>query len=753
MKRLLTLILLLSGLIVQAQNPVVINQPYNFTKYLIARDSLKITHAPSLLDSSDKAITSAWIKQQTFAGVNIYNSDGTLTDNRIVNLNKKNINWIGGNNFGIEANNEFYVEDSNGTKTLESDGKGYFAITDKLSSNSTFVINKYGGLFGQNVIHGNNTITSYGGGDFQLNNGRTNAVTMKIDSTGSLICGSGTTGLKTIQVDSLGNTKIRSLQLLDTANNAFARLKYTNGHYVNYDYTTGLDSIIAYQNASSGVIDTSYNGLTTRKRLSLDSLILSNATNHKLNISDTPMMLNNYLTQINSLVTDSVYQSNQIALRLKYTDSANMLLPYAKTFQIPSLTGYLKFSDTGRLTAQIVTGGTLNKVSDSLVGIDNKKVNYTDSGRLAASWVTGGSLNKVRDSLQANINAKGTVTSVATDYGLTGGTITTTGTFKVDSTVILPLSSITLNSSGAVHLSPITFTRLGGAWSGQMTLASQSAYSVLGRASGSGTPSFVNLDSNYFNSLWYSYVRGSLSAGRGATFTSGAFGLDTTKNYTFTGVDTFKNKIYTTQTIGQFMGNSNAILQLGSTSSTNQYFAIRRVGGSTGVFTFYLGGADTSTDNGFQYLRADQSGEFRNFNGSGSGYYTTWYSGGAERMRLSTTNFNLLIGTTNDASAADKIQVNGNVNLITAGNKIKITTGSNASVGSATFASGTVTLTNTCIASTSKVFVTITTASGTTYGVYQRGTTGTSSMVINSLTNLGTLNAADNSTFDYWIIN
>lgn len=590
MKRLLTLILLLSGLIVQAQNPVVINQPYNFTKYLITRDSLKITHAPSLLDSSDKAITSAWIKQQTFAGgagVNIYNSDGTLSGNRIVNLNKNNINWIGGNNFGIEANNEFYVEDSNNTKTLYSDGLGRFTITDKLSGASTFDINKYGGLFAQNVIHGNNTITSYGGGDFQLNNGRTNAVTMKIDSngsanlangnflidsvgnvntngylslmggnagitadggvngydilngastlsvsrdaanfsnsfynysyweayssgevnlynsrtrlnvlhsdsTGAFSCGSGTTGLKTIQVDSLGNTKIRSLQLLDSADNVFARLKYTNGHYVNHDYTTGLDSIIAYQGAT----------------VTIDSTIWQ--TKYR---SDTNRV--NVYNAIASLNADSVYQAAQIALRVKYTDTATMLSPYLQSAKGVKYTDtaslvspYLRKSDTATMLANRL------KISDTLTMLDNR------------------------------------------------------------------VSSITLNSSGVLHSSPITFTRLGGAWSGQMTLASQSAYKVFWNNSNTTTmPSYNYIDTPAFGGLFNSRVQSSLTAN----------GLNASLyyNYLASGYVLSVNASSVTNTTG-----SALTIQGGAANGTSRGGALNLyggVGGSSGTGTITIG--------------------------------------------------------------------------------------------------------------------------------------------------------------------
>lgn len=65
----------------------------------------------------------------------------------------------------------------------------------------------------------------------------------------------------------------------------------------------------------------------------------------------------------------------------------------------------------------------------------NTKYGTNDTGRAATNIVTGGGLNKVADSLGGIIATKGsgTVTSVATGFGATGGTITTTGTISVDS--------------------------------------------------------------------------------------------------------------------------------------------------------------------------------------------------------------------------------------------------------------------------------------------------------------------------------
>ena len=54
------------------------------------------------------------------------------------------------------------------------------------------------------------------------------------------------------------------------------------------------------------------------------------------------------------------------------------------------------------------------------------------------------------------------------------------------------------------------------------------------------------------------------------------------------------------------------------------------------------------------------AGEFRFINGSGSGWYYTWYQNGGEGMRLSTAN-NLLIGTTTDSGY--KLDVNGSTRV------------------------------------------------------------------------------------------
>lgn len=93
---------------------------------------------------------------------------------------------------------------------------------------------------------------------------------------------------------------------------------------------------------------------------------------------------------------------------------------------VAMLTGYVRKTRLINTTAPLLGGGSL--AADLTLSID--------TGRAATKIVTGGTLNKVRDSLSALIptGGFGTVTSVATNNGtgITGGTITGTGTLAID---------------------------------------------------------------------------------------------------------------------------------------------------------------------------------------------------------------------------------------------------------------------------------------------------------------------------------
>ena len=73
-------------------------------------------------------INSRWKKLNVNAGANLYNTDGALTDNRNVDMNGKNLSFIGTGNVGIGTNNprlRLSVESSNDHKIrLQHQGSG-----------------------------------------------------------------------------------------------------------------------------------------------------------------------------------------------------------------------------------------------------------------------------------------------------------------------------------------------------------------------------------------------------------------------------------------------------------------------------------------------------------------------------------------------------------------------------------------------------------------------------------------------------
>lgn len=78
--------------------------------------------------------------------------------------------------------------------------------------------------------------------------------------------------------------------------------------------------------------------------------------------------------------------------------------------------------------------------------------------------------------------------------------------------------------------------------------------------------------------------------------------------------------------------------------------------------------------------------------------------GNSARMTLFNTG-NVSIGAGTDGG--DRLNLTGNLNLTTAGNKIKIATGTNGATGTATLSSGTVTVNTTAVTASSQIFLTV----------------------------------------------
>ena len=142
-----------------------------------------------------------------------------------------------------------------------------------------------------------------------------------------------------------------------------------------------------------------------------------------------------------------------------------------------------------------------------------------------------------------------------------------------------------------------------------------------------------------------------------------------------------------------------------------------------------------------------------NINNSGAGITTIGTGGtGATRIGNATGNTavtgSLTATTTLTATLGNITATNGNLSLATAGNKIIIATGSNASVGTSGVMAGTpgvVTVATTACSATAKVFYCRATTGGTPGNVSITAQDGTGF----TLTSTGN----ETSTFNWWIIN
>lgn len=218
-----------------------------------------------------------------------------------------------------------------------------------------------------------------------------------------------------------------------------------------------------------------------------DTVWLSNRINLKVNIADTSSMLNpyvrgsgtaNYLPKLNasrSIIDSKVYEVNTNLLFNTTTPSVTAsgygtfdlngstasLLAFKKgdtsrgyighngaTMDINNTqAGDIRFYTSSTLRGRFQTDGTFRL--NSLTGTGNRIVTADANGVLSATSSATGLVDttvlstrawrqKGDDSLGAIIATKGsgTVTSVATGYGLSGGTITTTGTIIADSNFV-----------------------------------------------------------------------------------------------------------------------------------------------------------------------------------------------------------------------------------------------------------------------------------------------------------------------------
>lgn len=188
--------------------------------------------------------------------------------------------------------------------------------------------------------------------------------------------------------------------------------------------------------------------------------------------------------------------------------------------------------------------------------------------------------------------------------------------------------------------------------------------------------------------------------------------------------------------------NGNPWLKVVATTSAIGGFTItNNTSGSTVTF------ANTNTGNSATLYRGAGTGVMAMRPGTDStGAFQLQQSGGTAYATFDSTNKRMHVG--GSSAPTDTLQVTGNLNLDTAGNKIKITTGSNASAGTGTLSGGTVTISTTAVTASSLIFVTDTATTLTNVGSLSANT-----IVAGTSFNVTSTNVLDSSTFNWFLIN
>lgn len=271
--------------------------------------------------------------------------------------------------------------------------------------------------------------------------------------------------------------------IIDTVNLKFYSFDFTSNVWNQMPSGTSIDttSLSNRINLKVNIADTATMLLPYLRKI--DTASLSSRINLKLNIADTAAMLANYAskayadtsgrfyarqdftnvssstltwTQSDTLVTGGVsvvqvYRNGQILLPTQYTIPTNASVVIGATAYkagenytviFPRGGGAGSGGGSGSLTS--ISGGTGITVSPNpITTTGTVSADLTVLMELSDTTTLSNRINLKLNaadtvSLSNRINAKGsgTVTSIATGYGLSGGTITTSGTLLLDSATV-----------------------------------------------------------------------------------------------------------------------------------------------------------------------------------------------------------------------------------------------------------------------------------------------------------------------------
>lgn len=200
----------------------------------------------------------------------------------------------------------------------------------------------------------------------------------------------------------------------------------------NYSDTTAANFSVASKYAGSFIrVDTNiyYRTLNPNRwnlfaKVGSTGTIVSIGQGYGIVNSPNPITTVGTITTDTTVIVSKSYFTNFNALNVKYADTSAMLTPYLrKSDTLTMLNPYLRKSDTSNMLDPYVRKTRLINTNAPLAGggsLANDLTLVADTGRATGQLSTGGSLNKVKDSLVSLISMSGggTVLSVATTDGI-----------------------------------------------------------------------------------------------------------------------------------------------------------------------------------------------------------------------------------------------------------------------------------------------------------------------------------------------
>lgn len=445
-----------------------------------------------------------------------------------------------------------------------------------------------------------------------------------------------------------------------------------------------LVPVSSFSNTVAGTVTTARGALITNSGKA--SLTITNQVG--VNVSALTSGTNN--TAI-LLGTNSAPTGNY-GIYSTVTDSSIMSGPFKAYSLVTTATLAATNTVTDRLLIQTNTSGTVaaGQGGGILYQGESSTNENQDMARISAAWTTVTHASKEAKVIFELGNGGGALAEIA-NFNVSGSN---SGQLSIGSTTPVTLHNSTLTASTSFSLN---------AGSSPITLGGASGSVIIGSSASSTNAISISTTGNTSSGV------GSISIGNGSSFTQ----TSGTRNY--------MNFDYGfAPTSGTAVHN-----QLTFSGTFNQ------TGGANGITRgIYLNQTITAAAD-FRALEIASAGS--------KGIYQT-----------NSTPTNTFVGATGfgaTTTPTDKVEITGNLALLVAGNKLKIATGSNASLGTATLVAGTVTVSTTAVTSSSKIFLTHGVAGGTV-GVISVGTiTNGTSFVINSSS------ASDTSDINWLIIN